>query len=118
MTRYATDLRHRARLFAVAVYRLSKHARERYPALRNGCDQLFDAASSIGANLAESEALNTRKELAARYSIALKESREARYWLEVLQAAEPTLETPAEPLIRECNEFIAMMTTALKKLRS
>ena len=118
MARYATDLRLRARLFSIAVYKLSKHVRERHPALRNASDQLFDAASSIGANLAESEGLNSRKELAARYAIALKEAREARYWLEVIRTAEPALDAQAEPLMRECNEFIAMMTTALKKLRS
>ena len=118
MARYATDLRQRARLFAVQAYRLSKHARAQHPALREACDQFFAAASSVGANLAESEGLNTRKELAARYAIALKESREARYWLEVIQAAEPTLANQLAPLLTECKEFIAMTTTALKKLRA
>lgn len=118
MTRYATDLRHRARLFSIAVYKLSKHAREKHPALRNACDQLFDAASSIGANLAESEGLNTQKEFAARYAIALKEAKESCYWLEVLRGAEPSLETEIAPLMDECKQFIAMMTTALRKLRS
>ncbi len=45
MSRYATDLRQRAKLFAVDVYRLSKHIRERHPSLRSTCDQLFDSAS-------------------------------------------------------------------------
>lgn len=118
MARYATDLRARARAFAVAAYRLSNDARTRYPALRSGCDQLFASASSVGANLAESEGLNTCKELAARYAIALREAKETRYWLEVLQTAEPTLTPQIEPLLAECKEFIAMMTTALKKLRT
>lgn len=118
MARYATDLRGRARLFAVAAYQVSKDARARHPALRNACDQLFAAASSVGANLAESEGLNTRKELGARYAIALREAKETRYWLEVLQTAEPTLSSQVAPLLAECKEFIAMMTTALKKLRT
>ena len=118
MARYATDLRLRARLFSIAVYKLSKHVRERHPALRNASDQLFDAASSIGANLAESEGLNTPKEFAARYAIALKESKETLYWLELLRGAEPSLEPHLAPLLGECKEFIAMTTAALKKLRS
>src|SRR5687767_14052881 len=117
MPRYATDLRQRARLFAVAVYQLSRHARERHPALRNACDQLFDAASSVGANVAENDGLNRRKELAARYAIPLKESKETQYWLEVIQAAEPSLAPLAAPLLAECREFIPMMTTALNQLR-
>lgn len=79
---------------------------------------MFDAASSIGANLAESEGLNSRKELAARYAIALKEARETFYWLELMRSAEPTLDSQARPLLQECKEFIAMLTTALKKLRT
>lgn len=79
---------------------------------------MFDAASSIGANLAESEGLNSRKELAARYAIALKEARETFYWLELMGSAEPTLEVQITPLRQECREFIAMLTTALRKLRT
>ncbi|HUF24652.1 MAG TPA: four helix bundle protein [Vicinamibacterales bacterium] len=118
MPRYTTDLRQRSKDFAVAAYGLSKDTRARHPALRNACDQMFDAASSVGANLAENDGLNTRKELAARYAIALREAKETKYWLDVLHGAEPTLEPQTAPLIAECKEFIAMMTTALKKLRT
>src|SRR5262245_41486527 len=48
--------------------------------------QLFDAGSGIGANLEESKAAYSRRELAAKSAIALKESREAKYWLRVAQA--------------------------------
>jgi four helix bundle protein len=77
MPRYERDLRARARVFAIEVYRLAKDVRQRYPVLRNYADQLCDAAGSVGANLSESDGLNSRRELAARYSIALKESKEA-----------------------------------------
>ena len=108
MPRYQTDLRERARAFAIEAYRLSKDVRARYPALRNYADQLCDAAGSIGANLSESEGLNSPRELAARYSIALKESKEARFWLEVLTGCEPALESKTSPLLAECKEFIGL----------
>lgn len=104
MSRYATDLRQRARLFAVGVYHLSNQVRQKHPGLRNACDQMFASASSVGANLAESDGLNTRKELAARYAIALREARETKYWLELLQSAEPTLVNEIVPLLAECKE--------------
>jgi four helix bundle protein len=50
---------------------------------RTIANQLFDAGSSIGANLAESKAAYTRKELAAKNAISLKESHESKYWLRV-----------------------------------
>ena len=118
MSRYKTSLRERARVFAVGAYGLSKLIPQQFPLLRNAGDQLFRSASSIGANLAESEGLNTRKELAARYSIALKEAKEALYWLHLLETAEVSLQPRTAPLIAECKEFIAMLTTGLQKLRS
>ena len=77
MPQYRTDLRARTQAVAIAAYRLSKDARARYPVLRNYADQMCDAAGSIGANLSESDGFNSNRELAARYAIALKESKEA-----------------------------------------
>ena len=118
MPAYKTDLRARAKRFAVDAYRLSRDVRRSHPALRNYADQLADAAASIGANLAESEGFNTRREMAARYAVALKESREAVYWLEVIADCEPTLAERIAPLLAECKEFTAMTGAALKILRS
>ena len=53
---------------------------------RRVANQLFDAGSSIGANLAESEAAYSRRELASKNAIALKESKESKYWLRVAKA--------------------------------
>ena len=118
MSRYKSSLRERARAYAIETYGLSKSIAARFPALRSAGEQLFRAAGSIGANLAESEGLNTRKELAARYSIALKESKEALYWLQLIETSEVSLRDRTAPLVAECKEFIAMMTTGLQKLRS
>lgn len=117
MPKYETDLRARTRAFAIAAYHFSKDVRMRYPALRNYADQMCDAAGSVGANLSESDGLNSPRELAARYAIALKESKEAAHWLEVIARCEPALEPAAAPLLTECKEFIATCTAALKKLR-
>ena len=117
MPRYERDLRARARGFAIQAYRLAKDVRQRHPALRSYADQLCDAAGSVGANLSESDGLNSRRELAARYSIALKESKEATFWLETLAGCEPVLASSIAPLLAECKELTAMCTAALKKLR-
>jgi four helix bundle protein len=53
---------------------------------RRVADQLFDSGSSIGANLAESKGSYSRKELAAKNAISLKESHESKYWLRVAEA--------------------------------
>lgn len=77
----------------------------------------MSASSSIGANLAEGDGRNSRRELAARYSIAMKEARETEYWLELIRGAEPSLAKAVEPLLTECKELIAMTAAAVRKLR-
>jgi four helix bundle protein len=48
---------------------------------RRLANQLFDAGSSIGANLAESQSSYSRRELGSKDAIALKESKETKFWL-------------------------------------
>jgi four helix bundle protein len=90
----------------------------RFPGPRRQlANQLFNAGSSIGANLEESRAAYSRRELAAKNAIALKESRESTYWLRVAAA-----KSVGDPHLRawlqqEAAEFVAMLTTSVRKLR-
>lgn len=78
--------------------------------------QLFRAATGIGANLEEGQVSKTRADMAAKYALALRESREALYWLRLLRE-EPTLTTDASELAQEAGEFVAMLTVSVRKLR-
>jgi hypothetical protein len=49
---------------------------------------------------------------------ALKESREARFWLRLIAASEPSLAGRSQPLISEASEFVAMLTASVKTSRS
>lgn len=118
VARYKTDLRERARAFAISSYRLSLAIQAVHPQLRDACRQMCRAASSIGANLSEGEGLNSRRELAARYAIAMREARETGYWLTLIEGIAPDSASDVAPLLAECKELIAMTTAALKKLRS
>jgi four helix bundle protein len=78
--------------------------------------QLFQAVSSIGANLEEGQVANGRRDMAAKYAIALREAREARYRL-LLLSTRPGRKDDLAPLIQESNEFVAMLTAAVRRLR-
>jgi four helix bundle protein len=79
--------------------------------------QLFEAASSIGAMLEEAEVAMSRRDMAAKQSIALRESRESNYWLRLLSIdTELTAELAA--LVDESRQFVAMLTTSVRKLRN
>ena len=47
--------------------------------------QLLRCATSIGANVEEANAAQTKKEFITKMSIASKEARETRYWLRLLE---------------------------------
>jgi four helix bundle protein len=46
--------------------------------------QLLKAATSIGANIEEAGAAQTKKDFISKMSIASKEARETKYWLRLL----------------------------------
>lgn len=48
-------------------------------------DQLVGASGGIGSNLEEAQAASSRRELIRYCEIALRESREANFWLTVCQ---------------------------------
>ena len=50
--------------------------------------QLLRAGTSIGANLAESKCAISRNDFASKVYIALKETAETMYWLELLHQTE------------------------------
>jgi four helix bundle protein len=80
-------------------------------------NQLFDAGSSISANLAESKGSYSRRELAAKNAISLKESHESKYWLRVANAKRLGNHTLREWLLREADEFAAMLTVSVRRLQ-
>jgi four helix bundle protein len=85
---------------------------------RQLANQLFNAGSSIGANLSESKSAYSRRELAAKNAIALKESRESNYWLRLADAKSIGNGDLRAWLLRESGEFVAMLTASVRKLRS
>ena len=50
--------------------------------------QLLRSATSIGANVEEANAAQSKKEFISKMSIASKEARETRYWLHLLDKSQ------------------------------
>jgi len=78
--------------------------------------QLVRAATGMGALLEEGVVANSRRDMAAKYAIARREARESRYWLSRFSKA-PLWTTELAPLLQESNEFVAMLTVSVRKLR-
>jgi four helix bundle protein len=81
-------------------------------------NQLLRASTSIGANLEEARAAQTKADFNARFRISLKEAREALYWLRLLEECEIVGRKRIHPLVQEADEIVAIMTAIAKKATS
>jgi four helix bundle protein len=82
------DIRERSFQFAVRIVKLCKYLEKSSDVSRNVLLQLLDAATSVGANLEEAKAGQSRADFIHKNAISLKEAREANYWLRLILATE------------------------------
>jgi four helix bundle protein len=112
------DIQKRAFEFACAVVNFCDAAGDPHFITRRLLGQLFDAGTSIGANLAEASAGLTKPDFIAKTSIALKEAREARFWLELIVVTRERLKPRALPLLGEARQLVPILTTIVKRAKS
>ena len=75
--------------------------------------QLLRSATSIGANVEEAIAGQSRRDFIAKMSIASKEARETKYWIRLLERSE-FIKYDYEMLLREIEEIINILTAIVK----
>jgi four helix bundle protein len=83
--------------------------------LRPIISQLVRSSTSIGANYAEADAANTRKDFMYKLSICRKESKETMYWISLLREAYPRAATQLTSLENESLELIRIFSAVLAK---
>jgi four helix bundle protein len=114
---WETNLRQRTFQFASTLLDLYPRIAALGPPFAHMALQLFEAGSAIGANLEEGEVAASRRDMGLKHAIALREARESHYWLRLLIYGKAFVDE-LRPLLCEANEFVAMLTTSVKKLRS
>ncbi len=72
--------------FALSIIELYKKMTEQKEYVLS--KQILRSGTSIGANVEEAIAAQSRKDFAAKMAIASKEARETRYWLRLLQKSQ------------------------------
>ncbi len=98
-------------LFAVNILKLCKILR-----LNNEfilANQLLRCGTSIGANVQEAGAAQSRKDFISKMSIASKEARETRYWLLLIQKSE-ILKIDFTNYLDDIDEIIRLLTSSVK----
>jgi len=72
--------------FAVRIVNLCKFLERHSDTARTLINQLLDAGTSVGANLEEAVAGQSKADFIHKNAIALKEARESTYWLRLILA--------------------------------
>src|ERR1035441_9129502 len=117
--RYLQDIRRRAfqySLRSIKLYRALQEAKD--GAGRIIGKQFLRAATSIGANMEEAQAGESRGDFIHKYGIAQKEARESRYWLTLLAEAAIVPKRRLTPLMKETEELYAIITAIIRKAKS
>jgi len=76
--------------------------------------QLLRSGTSIGANVEEALAGQSRKDFFAKMSIASKEARETNYWLRLIKDARLFDNQQIQKLIADSNELVKILTSIVK----
>lgn len=104
------DLPPRCLDFAVRIVALVKAL----PAATDGFvlgKQVCRSGTSIGANVEEAQASQTKREFLRRMSIARAEARETHYWLRLIQRCELVQPARLVGLLTEADELQRILTT-------
>ena len=78
--------------------------------------QLLRAGTSIGANINEAQAGQSKADFIAKMAIASKEARESKYWIELLIKTDylDINENHVKSLLSDIEEIIKLLTSIVK----
>ena len=106
----------KAKAFALRIVKLYQYLQDEGERVMS--KQLLRSGTSIGANISEGQYAQTKADFMAKYSIALKEASESRYWLELLLESKilPDSES-SRSLLSDCSEMIRLLVASTKRLK-
>ena len=101
--------------FAVRIVKLYKHlcSEQKEYVLSK---KLLRSATSIGANVNEAQAGQSKADFIAKMSIASKEARESKYWIDLLVKTDylDINENYVQSLVLDIEEIIKLLTSIVK----
>ena len=110
-------VRDKSKRFAIRIVALSRYLQEaehEYVLAR----QILRSGTSIGANIAEAEYAASRKDFLNKYIIALKETAETLYWLELLHDTALIDGSQFDSLQEDATELLRILKAITKKLKA
>jgi four helix bundle protein len=101
--------------FAVRVVKLSQMLQKEHHEFILS-KQLLRSGTSIGANVNEAQAAQSKKDFIAKISISSKEARESKYWLDLLVATNylDVTQVHVKTLLDDITSLIKILTSIIK----
>ena len=103
------DIQKRTFEFSVQVIQFCRSLRGVHPTTWTLTRQLLKAATSIGANMEEADAAQSKPDFRAKVAIARKEAKESVYWLRLIAATEPLARDGVGPVLREAKQVVSIV---------
>ena len=127
MTQNIISIQRRSKDFAVRVIRAYVQLSKKHfdDAAKVLSKQFLRSGTSIGANCpkrycfayAEAEFAQSRVDFLSKYSIALKEASECKYWIETMIETNIAPESKFQEMLLELNSMIKILISTTKKLK-
>jgi four helix bundle protein len=100
---------------ATRLYRVLRKGRD--PAGWEIAKQYFRAATSVGANVAESQAAESDKDFAHKLAVALKEAKESAFWLQLMERSGIIPAERLSDIRQETGEIQSILATIIMKVK-
>lgn len=103
--------------FALSIIELAGELNGRSSSQRILSNQVLRSGTSIGANIEEAQAAESKADFIHKYNIALKEARETKYWLKLLSASTMVGNRDLGTLIKESDEICRIIAQIMINAR-
>lgn len=111
------DIKERTFEFAGEIVRVAQDLDTKPGTTRTLGRQLLRSGTSIGANMEDAQAGQSRPDFISKYSIALKEARETIYWLRLLKSSGVSVDERLEGLRQEAEQIARIIGSIIVNTR-
>ena len=99
--------------FAVRIVKLCRYLKSENKEFEIS-KQLLRSGTSIGANIKEAQEGQSKSDFVSKMNIALKETSETEYWLELLYRTDSITKQQYESMKDNCKELLRLLTAIVK----
>ena len=113
MSDFGKLMQEKCMAFAIRIVNLCRYLNEEKHEHRIA-DQLFRSGTSIGANYAEAQCAISKKDFRSKVYVALKESNESIFWLDLLKNTGVLEQRLYDSIYPDCEELKKLLVSIAK----